>query len=112
MGKSVYDMIQEAKKKFNTVKNTYDMFPVGTKVKVITPAQDFNFFYGETGVVTRNENTYLSIVVKFDTPRYFPDFSIQDYFGFQPDDLIVLEKPTVPDVIKELEQRWIELCEG
>lgn len=87
---SVYDMMMEKKKKYNTVDNTFEMFPVGTPVQVITPCQDFHFFYDETGKVISNSGKYLGIVVEFDEPRHFTNGHIQKSFGFQPDDLIDL----------------------
>lgn len=90
---SIIDKIQELKQKHNTIKNTYKMFPVGTKVQIITVAQDFNFFSGtETGVVVKNPERYLGIIVKFDVPRHFENGYIQTKFGFDPSDLIVLKK--------------------
>jgi len=97
---SVADMIKEQKEKYDTSKNTFDMFPVGTKVQVITLGQDHNFFSGkETGVVIKNSKKYLSIIVKFDEPRHFETGYIQTEFGFDPEDLIVLE--AAPEKIKE-----------
>jgi hypothetical protein len=89
MSKSLADVRDEAQKKYNTSGNTHDMFPIGTKVKIITPCQDFNFFYGETGVVTKNTGDYLGIRVTFDEPRHFKDGSIQESFNFDPDDLYI-----------------------
>ena len=92
MNKSIYDTNQEAKVKFKTLDNTYEMFPVGTKVKIICVCQDFNFFFGETGIVTKNTGEYLGINVKFDEPRHFENGSIQTDFNFKPEDLIVTGK--------------------
>jgi len=61
MGKSLADVNREVVKLYNTDENTYEDFPEGTPVKIITKCQDFHFFYGETGVVIRNKGTYLSI---------------------------------------------------
>jgi len=90
--KTVWDMIKERKKQYNTANNTYEMFPVGTRVQVITPGQDLNFFYDETGVVISNSGKYLGIIVKFDEPRYFESGYVQEIFNFEPSDLIVLPK--------------------
>lgn len=93
MGKSLFDLDCEKKKQWGTVNNTHDMFPVGTRVQVVTPCQDFCFFYEETGVVTKNTGQYLGITVTFDEPREFSDGTTQTCFGFAPDDLISLDLP-------------------
>jgi hypothetical protein len=93
MTKSIYDLTKEAKEKHKTTKNTYDMFPVGTKVKIITLGQDFNFFYGETGMIIKNTGTYLGLMVEYDMPRYFIDGHVERKWNFNPDDLIILKKP-------------------
>jgi hypothetical protein len=86
--KSVGELIQERKKKFNTLDNTSEMFPVGSTVQVITLGQDMYFFKGtEIGVVVKNSEKYLGIRVKFDKPRKFEDGYIQTEFGFDPSDL-------------------------
>ena len=88
MSKSVWEINEERKKAFHTKDNTFDMFPVGSKVKIICICQDFNFFDGnETGEVIKNDKEYLSIIVKFDEPRHFKDGSVQKDFGFNPEDL-------------------------
>jgi len=92
MGKSVYEVNEENKEKYKTKSNTFDMFPEGTKVKIICAAQDFYFFYGETGVVSRNTGKYLGIQVQFDGPREFENGYIQESFNFEPADLVVLGK--------------------
>lgn len=100
---SVGEMIRKQKDKYNTHGNTYDMFPIGTKVQVITLGQDFNFFNGtEVGEVIKNGGKYLSIIVKFDEPRHFKDGYIQTEFNFEPDDLTVLEKSTKIKAMKNL----------
>ena len=91
--KSLLELIEERKEFFGTKNNTFDMFPVGTRVKVITLAQDFRFFEGnETGVVVRNTGEKLGIIVKLDEPIKYDDDNIITEFGFNPDDLIVLEE--------------------
>lgn len=90
MGKSVHDMNEEAKTLYGTRDQTYDDFPVGTRVKIICSGQDFYFFWGETGQVVSNSHKYLGIQVKFDEPRHFKDGFIQGSFGFEPDDLAIL----------------------
>jgi hypothetical protein len=93
MGKSVFDVDKEKKLLYNTIKNTYDMFPVGTRVRVVTVCQDFNFFYDETGIVTKNTGGYLGITVTFDEERKFVNGSVQTCFSFEPDDLISINVP-------------------
>ena len=93
---SLYDSDQAKKKQYKTLKNTYDMFPVGSRVQVICQCQDFYFFYDETGKVTKNSGKYLGINVQFDEPRHFQDGSIQTDFNFAPDDLLCI------DIEKEL----------
>lgn len=89
---TVWDMNQERKDRFKTRENTFDMFPVGSRVQIICVACDHHFFDGsEEGKVIRNENRYLSIIVEFDEPRHFEGGGIQKEFGFNPDDLILLE---------------------
>lgn len=88
---SVFDKIQEQKEKYNTKNNTFDMFPIGTKVQVITLGQDHYFFSGkETGIVIKNSGEYLGIIIQFDKARHFEDGYIQTSFNFEPEDLIVL----------------------
>ena len=51
------------KKEFGTLDNSYTMFPVGTRVRVICLVQDFYFFNGdETGVVLANSGGYLVVI--------------------------------------------------
>jgi len=69
------------------------MFPVGTRVHVVTACQDFNFFYDETGFVTKNTGEYLGITVTFDEKREFTNGDVQTSFGFNPDDLFPLDIP-------------------
>ena len=88
---SLFDLSIEAKRKFGTEKNTYHDFMVGTHVKIIVPCQDYYFFWGETGKVIKNTKRYLGICVEFDKPRKFQDGYVQKSFGFEPDDLIVLD---------------------
>jgi hypothetical protein len=92
---TVSDAIKKQKEKYNTKGNTFDMFPIGTKVQVITKCQDFNFFSGtETGTVIGNKYRYLAISVKFDKPKHFKGGDVQESFGFNPDDLIVIKRET------------------
>jgi len=86
---TVYELIEEAKKKNNTLNNTYSDFPVGTRVKVITLGQDMTFFRGdETGIVIRNHMRYLGIIVQFDEALHYTDGFIRTEFNFEPSDLI------------------------
>jgi hypothetical protein len=68
-------------------------FPIGSRVQVTTRMQDFHFFSGkETGIVIRNNNEYLSIIVAFDEPMQYEGGYIQYRFNFNADDLKLLEK--------------------
>lgn len=87
---TVYDKIQQEKTKWGTHKNIFDDFRVGDKVKVITPAQDCYFFWGEKGTVISNSGKYLGIRVEFDKPRKFEDGYVQKDFNFEPSDLFRL----------------------
>lgn len=87
MGKSLYQTSKEAQEAYGTTDNTYDDFPIGTDVKIITLCQDFHFFYGETGKVISNEGRYLSIIVEYDEPRKYEDGTIEKTFNFNPSDL-------------------------
>ena len=91
MGKSIADLCKEAVEKYNTAGNTFDDFEIGDEVKIITPSQDFNFFFGETGVVVKNKHSYLGIIVEFHEPRKFKDDYVQKSFNFEPQDLCHLE---------------------
>lgn len=90
MSKSVWEANQEEKAKWGTLENTFADFPVGTPVKVICKAQDFCFFFGETGKVIRNNGKYLGIIVKFDEPRRYESGHVQETFNFAPSDLYPL----------------------
>lgn len=92
MSKSIADLRKEAVEKYNTAGNTYDDFQIGDEVKIITPCQDFYFFYEETGVIIENKGRYLGISVKFHQPREFEDGYIQNSFNFEPQDLCHLIK--------------------
>ena len=89
MSESLADMRDKAQKIFNTNENTHEMFPIGIKVKVITPCEDFQFFYGETGAVLKNTGKYLGIQVKFDKPREFKDGTVQYSWNFGPKSLYI-----------------------
>jgi hypothetical protein len=91
MSRSLYEADQDKKKQHKTLNNTYDMFPVGSHVQIVCMCQDFNFFWDETGVVTKNSGKYLGINVKFDEPRHFKGGSIQTDFNFEPADLMRID---------------------
>ncbi|MFA5695953.1 MAG: hypothetical protein WC917_00610 [Bacilli bacterium] len=87
---SLGDVIKRIKTKNKTLENNRRMFPVGTKVKVITIWQDFSYFIGnETGIVIKNhKNIRLGIIVKFDYPVEYTDGTTLNEFNFEPTDLI------------------------
>ena len=89
---TIADLNKRRKKRYNTENNTYEDFPIGTKIQIITASQDFHFFYGETGKVIRNSGKYLGIIIKFDKSRKFEDGHIQTEFNFKPDDLYILKE--------------------
>ena len=90
MSKTIYDINEENRDKYDTRKNTYDDFPVGMRVKIICACQDFTFFSGEIGTVTENKNRYLGIHVEYDEPRKYKNGQIETGFNFEPNDLIAL----------------------
>jgi hypothetical protein len=90
------DRDKEIRIREGTADNTYEMFPVGTEVIVITRFQDFMAFRGnERGKVIRNSGKYLGIIVEFDKPLMVrrPDDRVTEMesFNFNPDDLKVAE---------------------
>jgi hypothetical protein len=90
MSKSLWDIEQEIQSKLP--KRNYGDFPVGTYVEIISKCVDFYFFYGEKGTVRKNTGRYLGIIVEFDEPRCFVGGMIQKDFGFEPHNLIVINK--------------------
>ena len=94
MSKTIADFVVEKQKQYypNGLP-TLDDFRVGDNVKVITPCQDFCFFYEETGVIRSIKGKYLAIDVEFDKPRHFKDGDIQRNFNFNPEDLFKIGKP-------------------
>ncbi len=106
MGKNLHEIRLKNQIIYNTNNNTFDDFPVGRKVKVITPCEDFSFFYGETGEIIKNSGRYLSIIVKFDKPRHFENGHIQTDFNFNPKSLCILNEKT-REIAKQ-EKRKIE----
>jgi len=91
---SLGEKIKKEKEKYGTLGNTYEMFPVGTRVQVITLGQDMIFFNGnEIGTVIRNSGNYLGIIVKFDEEyqKHYKSGYIMEEFNFKPEDLIILK---------------------
>lgn len=100
MSKSVYDINEAAKLKNKTKGNTFDMFPVGKKVRVICVCQDFQFFRGdEEGIVVKNTGKYLGITIKL-----AKDFK----WGFNPEDLVLLEDKPMNDIPELTQDQEIE----
>lgn len=90
---------------FGRVKNSnydFDDFPVGTKVKIVSDMVDHSYFFGETGVVVENKDSYLGIKVKYDEPRIYKDGYVQEDFNFNPSDLEFIEKKICPHCKKEI----------
>jgi hypothetical protein len=109
MSKSVYDLNEEARAKYKTFDNTYNDFPVGTRVKVICICQDHYFFKGnETGIVIKNNHNYLGIIIKFDKPRHFEGGYVQKEFNFSPKDLIREEEEKMEKILIVLERTDVE----
>lgn len=98
MTKSIWDLNQEKRRCHNTFDNTYEDFPVGSRVKIICACQDFYFFYGETGTIIENTGRYLGIHVEFDEPRKFENGYVQTDFNFEPHDLIFIDQNRQPAV--------------
>jgi hypothetical protein len=95
MSKTLFDIRNEEQEKYypNGLPKITD-FKVGDHVKVITPCEDFCFFYGETGKISKCENAYLGITVVFDKPRKFDDGHVQHSFNFNPESLFIINKET------------------
>jgi len=106
--KSLADHNRERKIKYETIGQTNNDFYVGQKVKIITAHQDFHFFDGETGVVSKiDDSKYLSIHVVFDEPRVYSGNNgekdwIMDKFSFDPEDLCCLKKAEEIDQDEEI----------
>ena len=90
MSKLISELREEMIDFHGTRGNSFEDFPVGTHVEVITPCCDFNFFYNERGTVIQNSGEYLGIIVKFDKPREFEDGSVQIDFNFNPPHLKII----------------------
>lgn len=88
------EMNLELQTKHNTLNNTHDMFPIGTRVKAICVYQDHYFFWPEkenlVGTVVRNSMRYIGIIVQWDEPRHYENGHVQKEFNFAPDNLIIL----------------------
>jgi hypothetical protein len=103
--KSVADGNREVRERYNTTLHTYDMFPVGTPVRIICRMQDFTAFNGEeTGVVVKSEPGHLGIIVKFDKP--YDRF--HEKFNFDAHDLVFYKKP---NAINTRTESWRTLAE-
>ena len=76
---------------------TKEDLPVGTRVKIVTPCQDFHFWYGETGVVDKNACGSRWVNVRLDQPRHYEGGMVLFDFGFLPEDLAILEFPKERD---------------
>jgi len=131
MSKTIADLAKEAIESYKTANNTFDMFPFGARVKVITPCEDFTFFYGELGKVVKNTGTYLGICVEFDEPRVYKDGTVMKQFNFNPKSLVIIPNKQIEaepvilsracpancceDKIKEVlsarDEEWIKLIE-
>lgn len=88
--RSVWDVIQEQYDKYQTLQNTYEMFKPGDTVRIITPAQDHNFFDMENsyGRVVSNLGKHTGITVfVFDVKG--PTVNV---WGFEPMDLIHVDQ--------------------
>lgn len=89
--------------------NTFDMFPVGTTVKVVSEIVDFRFFYLQTGIVVENTGGYLGIRVQFDEPMNYEDGSVLKGYGFNPENLEVISARKTSTVeIKSLEEKYVD----
>lgn len=73
---------------------TFDDFQKGMPVKIVSKIVDFHFWYGETGIVTKNTGKYLGIEVKLDKPRIYENGLILEGFNFNPKDLKPLRRQT------------------
>lgn len=85
------------REKYGTDNNTPQMFPIGTRVQIITTCQDHAFFKGtETGEVVNWRPDYLGIEVRLDEPIWVKWNGNEKHhqltsFNFNPQDLIRLE---------------------
>ncbi len=107
MNRTIADMQREQEKLYGTKNNTFQDFPVGTKVKVITPMEDFTAFNGDTGEVIHNKGRYLGISVKLDKPfsiRYADGITKITSFNFNPKSLCILNSGTQDKARKNQEE--------
>lgn len=89
---------------------TFADFPIKQRVEVVTPCEDFTFFYNETGKVIKNTGEYLGITVEFDNPRVLED-GLQYCFNFNPKSLKPINTPKIKvekEKIKEMTKEDIE----
>lgn len=105
MSRSILDANNDAIKNHKTKDNTFEMFPIGSRVKVICVCQDYYFFNHEkentNGTVIRNSGKYLGIIVKWDEPRQY-ECHFQEEFNFEPSDLVLLDEKPEPIKIEPL----------
>jgi len=78
-----------------TTNTKFEDVPIGTRVQVVSHCVDFHFFYGETGVVTKAEDRYLGIKVRFDRPQKFKcvgsdEIYEKEWHNFHPKNLKVI----------------------
>ena len=103
-----------AKRDAGTLNNTVALFPVGALVRVVCLAQDFRFFHGQTGRVTKNDpvRRYYPIEVTFDEPMRYDDGSQLDAFGFNAEDIGLLTGET--QLARELRDgpRYVKAVRG
>lgn len=92
LNKTLAQLKQEKIEKYHTRCYQFSDFPKDTRVRIITPICDFQFFYDETGVVVANSGRYLGIEVCLDESRQYENGTITTNFNFNPIDLVVLEK--------------------
>lgn len=73
--------------KITHTKHTFSDFPVGTRVLVVAEGEDMHFFQHQKGVVIRNSNGYLGIIVEFDKPMEYESGRVLKSFNFNPHSL-------------------------
>jgi len=86
------------RKKYETVNNTVDMFPVGTRVMVISHMVDFVFFNNELGTVQEVTKGFsYPIKVLFDDLRIGTEEDHLDCWNFRPKDLLPMTTPVITE---------------
>ena len=95
MSRTLADINDDNIRAYNTEHNTFEDFPIGTRVKIITPCEDFTFFNGETGTVIKNSGEYLGIRVKYDKPRRYKNGAIETDWSFNPQSLAILNERNI-----------------